>query len=421
MTLTELQNSIRELGGQIRTAASALAAAAANPATPADTLTQQRDALTAMNARMAAMQSAYNAQYENEVGGLPGSDDAHARQEQERGLHDMLGSREYARAFASAIRTGTRPNRPMTDETHKVLYDALTIGGGSTPGEDGGFLVPEDIDHAIRERRRSLSPLSELFTVETTSANSGWRVMDKAPTKGMTALTSEIPAGGIPTDDQPEFVKVPYSLTTYSLILPVSNELASDEVANMFGYVSKWFSRKHVITENLLLKTALEKLPAIALNAADPLAALKSILNKSFDPEIGQNAVILTNQDGFDLLDQMKDSTGRPMLQPDPTSPTNSLFKGRRVKMVANSLLPSTGDVAPLYVGDFTQYATLFIRQHLELASTDIGGNAFRTNSIEVRGISRMGVSMFDTEAAVRRTLSAAAPASDPASDPAKV
>lgn len=421
MTLTELQNSIRELGGQIRAAASALATAAANPATPADTLTQQRDALNAMNTRMAALQSAYNAQYENEVGGLPGSDDAHARQEQERGLHDMLGSREYARAFASAIRTGARPNRPMTDETHKVLYDALTIGGGSTPGEDGGFLVPEDIEHAIRERRRTLSPLSEIFTVETTSANSGWRVMDKAPTKGMTALTSEIPTGGVPTDDQPEFAKVPFSLTTYGLIIPVSNELANDEVANLFGYLSNWFAKKHIITENGLLKATLEKLTATALNAADPVAALKSVLNCALDPDISQNAVILTNQDGFDLLDQQKDSTGRPMLQPDPTSPTNMLFKGRRVKMVTNSLLHSTGDAAPLYAGDFTQYATLFMRQHLELASTDIGGNAFRNNSIEVRGISRMGVSMFDTEAAVRRTLSTVAPAAAPISDPAKV
>ena len=45
MTLTEMQNSIRELGGQIRTAATALASAAADPNTPTATLTQQRDAL----------------------------------------------------------------------------------------------------------------------------------------------------------------------------------------------------------------------------------------------------------------------------------------------------------------------------------------------------------------------------------------
>ena len=40
---------------------------------------------------------------------------------------------------------------------------------------------------------------------------------------------------------------------------------------------------------------------------------------------------------------------------------------------------------------------------------TDIGGNAFRTNSIEVRGISRMAVSTFDTSAAVRKEIFVAA------------
>lgn len=420
MTLTELQNSIRELGSQIRAAATTLATAAADPNTPANTLTTQRDSLNALNARMAALQSAYNAQYEAETGSLPGNAQAQAMSaQQERTLRDMLKSNEYARAFASAIRTGARPGRPMTDETHKVLYDALTIGGGTTPGEDGGFLVPEDIDHTIRERRRALNPLSELFTVETTNANSGWRVMDKAPTKGMTALTSEIPTGGVPMDDQPEFARVPYALTTYGLIIPVSNELANDEVANLFGYLANWFARKHVVTENLLLKAKLESLTSVNIPSTDDaISALKTVLNKALDPAISLTATILTNQDGFDYLDQIKDDNGRPMLQPDPTNATSMLFKGRKVSVAANSLLPSRsvtttgatkGDYFPIYVGDFTQYATLFMRQNLEIVSTDIGGNAFRNNSIEVRGISRMGVSTFDTEAAVRREIFTAA------------
>lgn len=406
MTLTELQNTIRELGNQIH-AAAALASAAANPSTPTDTVTTQYDNLNSMNTRMAALQSAYKTQLDAESASLPGSTQTQAgNAQQERTLRDMLKSNEYA----SAVRTGARPNRPMTDETHKVLYDALTIGGGATPGEDGGFLVPEDIDHTIRERRRALSPLSDLFTVETTNTNSGWRVMDKTPTKGMTALTSEIPTGGVAQDDQPEFTKVPYTLTTYGLIIPVSNELASDEVANLFTYLGNWFAKKQIITENLLLRGKLEGLAASAITGGDAIGTLKSILNKSLDPDIGLNAVILTNQDGFDYLDQIKDGNGRPMLQPDPTNATNTLFKGRRVKMVANSLMPSSGDAAPLYVGDFTQYATLFVREHLEIVSTDIGGNAFRNNSIEVRGISRMGVATFDTDAAVRRTLTTTAP-----------
>lgn len=420
MTLTELQNSIRELGGQIRAAAETLAAAAADPNTPTATLTQQRDTLNGMNTRMAALQSAYNAQHDGEAGGLPMGRQS-SNPMQDASLRTMLRSNEYARAFADALRTGARPSRPMQSEKHKVLYDALTISGGSPAGEDGGFLVPEDIDHAIRERRRSLFPLSDLFNVETTNSNSGWRVVDKAPTTGMTALTSEIPTGGIAMDDQPEFAKVAYTMTTYGLIVPVSNELAADEVANLFGYLAGWFAKKQVLTENLLLKAQLEALTAQNIaSTADAVAALKSVLNKGLDPDISLNAVILTNQDGFDYLDQIKDGNGRPMLQPDPTSPTSMLFKGRRVVMASNSLLPSRtvtetgatkGDYFPIYVGDFKQFATLFQRQYLEVTSTDVGGSAFRNNSIEVRGIARMCANTFDAEAAVRREIFTAAPA----------
>ena len=39
------------------------------------------------------------------------------------------------------------------------------------------------------------------------------------------------------------------------------------------------------------------------------------------------------------------------------------------------------------------------------MASTDVGGNAWATDSTEVRGIARLAVSKFDTSAAVRRQL----------------
>ena len=63
------------------------------------------------------------------------------------------------------------------------------------------------------------------------------------------------------------------------------------------------------------------------------------------------------------------------------------------------------GDYYPIYVGDFKQYATLFERMPLEFVSTDVGGDAFKKNRIDVRGISRLGVTRFDTEAVVRREI----------------
>ena len=52
--------------------------------------------------------------------------------------------------------------------------------------------------------------------------------------------------------------------------------------------------------------------------------------------------------------------------------------------------------------------ADVFRRQPLEIASTDIGGNAWKTNSTEVRAITRLDAQVFDSEAATAVSLTIA-------------
>lgn len=409
MNMTEMKNSIAQLGREIHDDAAKLAAMAMDDMQKDEDVAKQRGALDAKVARLNALQTAYNAQMGESTGNLqPTGDPA-----QERTRSELLKSREYARAFAHAIRTGARPGHDMAAAQHKILYDALTIGGGSTPGEDGGFLVPEEIDHAIHEYSRAVMPLADLFGQMTVNSNSGWFPVATNPSKGMTKMGSEVTQ--ITTSEQPEFKRVSYALSTYADWLPISNELASDEVSNLFGYISNFYARKYVLTRNELALTALDKLTAGAIKKTDDaLALLKTALNVELDPEISVLSTILTNQSGFNYLDGLKDDNGRPLLMPDPTQSTGYLFKGRPVKVASNAVLPNRtvtdtgatkGDYYPIYVGNFEQYATLFTRQALELASTDVGGSAFRTNSIEVRGIARLDCQIFDAAAAVKKEI----------------
>ena len=409
MNMTEMKNSIAQLGREIHDDAAKLAAMAMDDMQKDEDVAKQRGALDAKVARLNALQTAYNAQLGESAGNLqPTGDPA-----QERTRSELLKSREYARAFAHAIRTGARPGHDMAAAQHKILYDALTIGGGSTPGEDGGFLVPEEIDHAIHEYSRAVMPLADLFGQMTVNSNSGWFPVATNPSKGMTKMGSEVTQ--ITTSEQPEFKRVSYVLSTYADWLPISNELASDEVSNLFGYISNFYARKYVLTRNELALAALDKLTAGAIKKTDDaLALLKTALNVELDPEISILSTILTNQSGFNYLDSLKDDNGRPLLMPDPTQSTGYLLKGRPVKVASNAVLPNRtvtdtgatkGDYYPIYVGNFEQYATLFTRQALELASTDVGGSAFRTNSIEVRGIARLDCQIFDAAAAVKKEI----------------
>ena len=403
--LQRLMNQITELGNQIRAAATQLANRAMDSNVNIDDVKREQAALDAMKQRLAALQAAYDVQLQAAGGNVQPTGKA----EEKKSLQDMLKSNEYARAFAYALQNGLNRRTARQHEEARILYDALTESGGSPAGADGGFLVPEDIDHSIRELRRTLNPLAPLFNEETVTAPTGWRVMDTAPTTGFPVVNE---MGQIGTGDQPVFRKVEYSVEKRALILPVSNELLTDNVANLFAYISQWFAKKLVITENGLLIAALRTLTATDIST-DPVKGLKKALNVDLDPAISAISTLITNQSGYDALDQLQDDMKRPLLQPDPTSATVNRFKGRPVHAVSDATLANVtsgsgaSEVtrADLFIGDGKEFATLFRCGGFELASTDIGGNAWKTDSTEVRGIVRLGVTKFDEGAMVRRTI----------------
>lgn len=401
MNLHDMMNQITTLGSQIKAANLKLAQDAGNSAVAMDEIQKQQAAIADMNQRMTALQASYNALKDSAEAGLTPMQPAEPKSRKE-----MRASNEYARAFCYALRNGISPRKGRGDEHCKILYDAMTEGGGDPAGEDGGFLVPVDIDNMIHELRRDLNPLSALFNTETVTAPTGWRVIDTAPSSAMPSIDE---MGTVANNsDQPVFAKVTYALTKYGLRIPVSNELMKDEAANLMAYLGRWFAKKLILTENSLLIAALGT-PSTALTSGtiEADAAIKTILNKTLDPAISANAVILTNQSGFDALDQLVDLNGRGLLQPDPTNATMMRMFGRRVVAVSDAQLPnlSTNSYAPFYIGDMKEFATLFSKEGFEVASTDIGGDAWAKDSTEVRGIVRLCVSKFDTAAVVARKL----------------
>lgn len=313
-------------------------------------------------------------------------------------LNEILASREYTRAFAAAVRAGVTPRTARNGEEYGVLLDALKESGGTPEGSDGGFLVPTDMDTMIREYRRQLVALSNLFASETVTAPSGFRVVDKAPTKGFTKVEE---MATIAKDDQPSFAKITYTVSKYAMILPVSNELMDDNTAGLMQYLARWFAKKGVITENRELLGKTNDIKATAAVKGKELETIKTALNVTLDPDIALNARFIVNQDAWNALDNLVDGNARPLLQPDPTSATSKMLLSHPIVCMPNSQMPNNSDgTSTILVGDFTQYATLFRKKPLEIASTNIGGNAWNTDSTEVRGIMRMSVEKFDSSAA---------------------
>lgn len=314
---------------------------------------------------------------------VPAADDAAAQ---------LRASNEYVRAFCGAIRARMSPSMARDAGHFSVLMDALTEG----VDKDGGFLVPVDLQTRINELRRQFVSLRDLVTVEPVTTLTGYRIMDAAPTAGF-AMMSEM--SEISTDDQPSFRRVGYSCKDYGLIVPISNDLLSDNDAGLMEYLARWMAKKAVITENKLILAVLAKLQPTAVAAGGELAAIKTVLNVTLDPDIALNAAILTNQDGYNCLDLLVDGHGRALMQPDITAGTGYQIKQKPVTSAANRLLASGEGGAPLYVGDFKSFITLFDRQVMEFTSTNVGGNSWRSNSTEGRAIMRLDLQQMDGEA----------------------
>ena len=309
-----------------------------------------------------------------------------------------VNSSECIHAFCECVRAGAAGDRTRYLQNADIVHRAVKNEGMTegTPA-DGGLIVPSDIQTMIREQMRALNPLSELFTVETVSTNTGSRVRDTAPTNGFTKVAE---MGTISKDDKPAFTKVEFTVEDYALIVPVANDLLSDTDQNLLAYLSRWLGKKAVITENKLLLTLLTALDgsAASITESGALKAIKKLVNTTLDPIFGVSASFLTNQSGFNFLDSLEDGNGRPLLQVNPADRTQYMVGGRAVHVVSDAVLPNK-TTAPLYVGDFKSFGTLFRRQAMEIASTNVGGNAWNTNSTEVRAITRLAVAKFDDKA----------------------
>ncbi|MFC0188229.1 phage major capsid protein [Fictibacillus aquaticus] len=268
--------------------------------------------------------------------------------------------------------------------------NALVTGGAN--GEN--LIVPQDIQTQIKELRRQYKSAKPLVGYYPTTTLTGSFVYEDASTA--TELTNFTDGDDIPDSNEPKFVNVPYTVKDYGGTLPVSNRLLQNEDGGLVAYLGKWFNRKAVRTEN---KKIFEKLKAgKTVKSLADWKALKKSLNIDLDPAF-VDIVIITNQDGFDHLDEAVDEQGRPILQPNPADATKKMFKGYSIEVFSNTELPTVVDKAPIIYGSTQDGVTFVDRNTLQIDSSEHA--AFKKNQTMMRVIEQFDVIDADKAAYV--------------------
>lgn len=299
----------------------------------------------------------------------------------------------------------------------KALADSARNGFKSmnegTPA-DGGFTVPEDIQTQINEYRDSKFSLRSLVRVENVTTNKGARTFKKRAQQ--TGFTKVAEGGKITAAKTPQFERISYEIEKYGGYLPVTNELLADSDANIVNTIVEWLGDEARVTDNVNILAVAKTFTAKTIAKDSALDDIKSILNVDLGQAFKDTSAIVTNDNGLQFLDTLKDSDGNYILQSNPAEPMKLVLTAGAstipVKVVPNADLPNETTKIPFFIGDMTEAIQLFDRQNMTLttSNTAVVGelNAFEQDLTLWRGLIREDVVKRDSDALFYATLDTA-------------
>ena len=261
----------------------------------------------------------------------------------------------------------------------------------------------------INERREAKASLINLVDVEPVTTNKGSRTFKKRTQQ--TGFTQVGEGGKVGKKETPQFERMDYEIKKYAGYFPVTNELFEDSDANISSVLITWIGDESRVTRNQIIRTVINQKEKTALSGLDDI---KKELNVTLGAAFKSTSRIVTNDDGLQYLDTLKDAEGKYLLQPNPADPMQMrLCAGATVvpvEVIPNADFPS--DVAtakkrkiPMVIGDLKEGIKFFDRKQLTIISSNIASagslNAFEEDLTLFRAIEREDCRMKDDQAFV--------------------
>ena len=322
----------------------------------------------------------------------------------EKRLADLQKEEADAKAKAAAA----KENEPseITKAFLQGVKKRFKDYNGMREGSDveGGYIVPQDIVTQINEFKRAEFSLLPLVDYNRVTTNKGSRTYEsKATATGFGEMDE---AGVIQQIENINFQPIKYNIRSYGGFLPVTNQLLQDTDAALQQTISKWFARKSVATANTLILKILKSKGEVGLSG---LSGIKKVLNVTLGQAYKSSSIILTNDDGLQWLDTLKDQNGRYLLNPNPTEPAKLQLRAGAtvvpIEVAPNNILPTESSKVPFIIGDLKEAVAYWDRQQYILNASDIASvgnvNAFAQNLTLFRALEREDACVKDPDSFV--------------------
>lgn len=294
---------------------------------------------------------------------------------------------DSVKAFATAARSG---------------FKSLNEGNNA----QGGYIVPDDIETKINHLRENGDALQSLITVTPVKTDSGARTFRAR--SAQTGFSKVAEGGAIGAKDTPSFSRLEYTVEKMSGYYPVTNELLEDTDQGIVDELTNWIGNESRVTRNNLIMAAIKTISSTAIAAGAD--GLKKVLNVTLKPYFRAGAVIVTNQDGLNYLDTLKDKNDQYLLKPELADATQYSFAGFPVKVYDNDTMPSNTATSgklgiPFIVGDLKEAIVMFERKGINIKASDVAGDAFLSDMTYFRAIEREVVKVRDAAAVINGVM----------------
>ena len=301
----------------------------------------------------------------------------------------------------------------LAKEVRSIMTKVVDKDLQESVDADGGYTVPEDIQTAVNRWPEIVYSFLDDISVENVSTNKGARTYQKkADTEAFVdldengAITKKITA--------PQFERITYAIQDRAGFMPVSNDLTADSDANISAIVTEWLGRANIATANAKILEIIKAKTQVALDGID---GIKKAVTVTLGQAYKAGAKIITNDDGLNYLDTLKDENGRYLLNPDPTDSAKLTLRCGTVvvpvKVVPNKAFASTGTKIPFVIGDLKAGIRKYDRQSMSLKASDVAVigdfNAFAMNMTLIRAILRDDYKELDADAYVYAYIDTAA------------
>lgn len=297
--------------------------------------------------------------------------------------------KDVVKEFANAARVGFKVQNSMSTGT-----DA-----------DGGYVVPQDIQTRINQYKEAKKSLKDLVDVEKVTVQKGARTFKKRAQQ--TGFTKVGEGGKIGAKSTPQFERLNFEIEKYAGYFPVTNELLRDSDQSIVNTLVEWIGDESRVTANKLVLAEINtSFTPVALTGLDDIKkALNVTLGQAFKP----TSKIVTNDDGLQYLDTLKDEKGNYLLQPNPQDPMQlRLCAGATtipVEVYPNTDMATVENKIPFIIGDFKEGIKFFDRELTTIKQSDVAVigelNAFEEDLTLFRAIEREDVVKKDGKALV--------------------